>query len=61
MTGTSGRAAAATSVRDPVIATVGELDWDAVETEYRKRVEDVIARDGVFRIDAEAGVFVCRP
>lgn len=52
-------AAGATSVRDPVIATVGPLPWDAVETEYRMRVEKVISRDGVFRVDAEAGVFVC--
>ena len=54
-------AAGATSVRDPVVATVGPLDWDLVEAEYRQRVEQVIARDGVFRIDADAGVFVCRP
>ena len=53
-------AAGAESVRDPVMAMVGDVDWPAVVAEFRRLVDDRIAREGAFAFDIVSGVFVCR-
>jgi hypothetical protein len=50
----------AVCVRDPVVAMVGAVDWPAVVAEFRRLVEDRIAREGAFGFDIVSGVFVCR-
>lgn len=54
-------AAGASSVRDPVVATIGELDWNAVINDYRAHVEQIIKTEGSFKITATSGDFICRP
>lgn len=48
------------SLRDVYEADVPWISWDAVVAECRRRCASVIEREGAFRIDGAAGVFVCR-
>ncbi len=51
----------AASLREPVLAWVGEpLDFDAVLDDITRKVEQVIRVRGSFRTASQMGVFICR-
>ena len=52
--------ASVASLRDPIVATIGDaLDWHALLSAYRSRVDEVIRSDGAFHITTTTAVFVC--